>query len=392
MPEDGQLAVPSWHLITGEYPPQPGGVSDYTQLLARALSDSGACVHIWAPGTKILRSDGRAIVHSLPDFGATGLRSLSKGLKAVSGPKRLLIQYAASALGFYGMNVGFALWLASWGSDEVWVHFHEVAYAFAWQQRPQRNVLAAVEWWMAQLAAGRADRVFISIPGWRRQLGRHAERAEVLPIPSNIPVEVRLEDIEAIRARLGPGPLVGHFGTYGTLIGNLLRPVVADILEIARDARFLLLGRGGLEFATRLASTHPALASRLVAPGVLTANELSNHLSVCDVLVQPYPDGISGRRTSAMAGLALGKSMVTTTGHLTEDEWASSGAVMLVPVNESNNIVSAVLRLLAAPSQREALGTRARSWYTEHFSIAHSLGVLGCPRTSDKVEPCRNAH
>jgi glycosyltransferase involved in cell wall biosynthesis len=390
MPEHGQ-SVPSWHLITGEYPPQPGGVSDYTQQLARALSDSGECVHIWAPGTKS-RSDGRATIHSLPDFGAAGLHTLSKGLRAVPGPRRLLIQYAASALGFYGMNLGFAFWLASWGTDEVWVHFHEVAYAFAWQQRPQRNVLAAVEWWMAQLAAGRADRVFISIPGWRRQLGRHAERAEVLPIPSNMPGEVRQEDIEAIRTRLGPGPLVGHFGTYSPLIGDLLRPVVADILEIARDARFLLLGRGGAEFAKKLTSTHPALGSRLVAPGALTADELSIHLSTCDVLVQPYPDGISGRRTSAMAGLALGKAMVTTTGHLTEDEWASSGAVMLVPVDELNHIASAVARLLAAPSQREALGKRARSWYAEHFSIGHSLDMLRFPRRSGKVESWPSAH
>ena len=30
-----------WHVITGEYPPQPGGVSDYSRLVARRLAAEG---------------------------------------------------------------------------------------------------------------------------------------------------------------------------------------------------------------------------------------------------------------------------------------------------------------------------------------------------------------
>jgi hypothetical protein len=30
-----KLLMLRWHIITGEYPPQPGGVSDYTRLVAR---------------------------------------------------------------------------------------------------------------------------------------------------------------------------------------------------------------------------------------------------------------------------------------------------------------------------------------------------------------------
>ena len=35
-----------WHLITGEYPPQPGGVSDYTRFLASGLADAGETVAV----------------------------------------------------------------------------------------------------------------------------------------------------------------------------------------------------------------------------------------------------------------------------------------------------------------------------------------------------------
>src|SRR5579883_195141 len=37
----------AWHLITCEYPPQIGGVSDYTFLMARELARAGEEVHVW---------------------------------------------------------------------------------------------------------------------------------------------------------------------------------------------------------------------------------------------------------------------------------------------------------------------------------------------------------
>src|SRR5579862_6625194 len=38
-----------WHIITPEYPPQTGGVSDYTRLVAEGLAEKGDVVHVWCP-------------------------------------------------------------------------------------------------------------------------------------------------------------------------------------------------------------------------------------------------------------------------------------------------------------------------------------------------------
>ena len=238
---------------------------------------------------------------------------------------------------------------------------------------------------MAQLVAGRAQRILISIPGWRRQLGRYAERAELLPIPSNVPSEVSSDEVKAVRALLGAAPLIGHFGTYGPSITSLLEPVAASVLTTARDARLLLLGRGGSEFAGLFASKHPELATRVFAPGSMDGTSVASHLAACDVALQPYPDGISGRRTSAMAGLALGKPVVTTTGHLTEREWLTSGAAVLVPVGQIDGVARAVLRLLSASAERETLGALARTWYQQRFSMIRTLEILGAQGASDRL-------
>src|SRR5262249_40199976 len=44
-----RLKRTAWHLITGAYPPQPGGVSDYTHLVASGLAEAGDMVHVWCP-------------------------------------------------------------------------------------------------------------------------------------------------------------------------------------------------------------------------------------------------------------------------------------------------------------------------------------------------------
>jgi hypothetical protein len=69
----------AWHIVTGEYPPANGGVSDYTRLVARGLAARGDEVHVWAPGTASgLVRDAGVEVHALPGmFGPRALRELA---------------------------------------------------------------------------------------------------------------------------------------------------------------------------------------------------------------------------------------------------------------------------------------------------------------------------
>ena len=39
-----------WHIIAPEYPPNTGGVGDYSKQLAINLRSAGDEVHVWCPG------------------------------------------------------------------------------------------------------------------------------------------------------------------------------------------------------------------------------------------------------------------------------------------------------------------------------------------------------
>jgi glycosyltransferase involved in cell wall biosynthesis len=181
-----------------------------------------------------------------------------------------------------------------------------------------------------------------------------------------------------IRARYAPpgGFLLGHFGTYGRHIAELLMASLSKLLRGGIHQAALLLGRGGDALREKLIDRHPDLTKRVHATGPLTAADLSRHLSACDVMIQPYPDGVSSRRTSLMVGLCHGLPIVTTLGHLTEPFWAETGVVALAPVGDAVAILEATERLLANPVERRRMGSAAKALYQERFDVGHTIAAL----------------
>ncbi len=380
--------VVRWHLITGGYPPNPGGVSDYTRLVARSLADSGEEVHVWAPVcSQESPRDAGVQVHRLPGhFGFLALEQLSRHLEQQPKPIRLLVQYVPHLYGWKAMNVPFCLWLSRQRRYKPWVMFHEVAFPISRQQKFRHNLLGHVTEFMAKTIARAANQIFVAIPSWEtkiRELAPETKEITWLPIPSNIQTEVDASEVAQTRtALLGNqhNSIIGHFGTYGTLISKMLSELLPRLLAEDKRRLALLLGRNGMQFAKQLGQRHPEFADQLSAPGELSSEKVATHLKACDLLIQPYPDGGTARRGSAMAGLALGMPIVTNQGHLTESIW-KNGLVALSPKPETEPMVVLAEQLLRDPQGRARIAEQARSGYRERFSTENTIRIL---RTTDR--------
>jgi hypothetical protein len=373
--------VTDWHIITGEYPPQPGGVSDYTRRVACGLVDAGDRVDVWAPPVDQPEcADPGVTVRRLPDrFGPRALRRLTRELDRQPAPRRLLVQYVPHAFGWKAANVPFCLWLQSRRQDSIWVMFHEVAFPFDRHQSVSRNALALVNRAMASIVASSAERAFVSIPGWRQMVQSmigDGKPVEWLPVPSSIPVVGNPTASASVRARYaGAQPLVGHFGTHGTAIRDMLDASIPPLVD-ASGCHVLLVGRRSDETQRELVARYPRLDGRVHGTGVLPDESVSLHVAACDLMLQPYPDGVSSRRTSAMVALSHGVPMVTTRGWLTEPLWEASGALELVHADDPGMLATAAARLLESTARREMLGARARDLYLSRFDMGHSIRAL----------------
>ena len=387
-----------WLLITGEYPPRQGGVGDYVRQIAIALAARGDEVHVWAPeSARGASADSGVELHPLPgDFTPRGLRALSRGLSRFPAPRRLFVQYVPHAYGYRAMNIPFCAWLAARRADRVWVMFHEVAFPWGRGRPLSHNVLGAVTRAMAWGVASRADQVLVSTGSWVERLrALHVRLGPVLalPIPSNLPLSLTPAEREAGRLTRpgGNGAIVlGHFGTYGASVTDVLGPALESLLLKDERRTALLLGRGGDVFMRGLAG-RPGLAGRVVAPGELPPREVAARLSACDLLLQPYPDGITCRRTSAMAGIGLGLPVVTNAGELTEPLWRQLGPVALADRPDAGALAARAETLLASPEERARLGGRAREVYAEHLSIERNVEELLRLATAETAEAAGRA-
>jgi hypothetical protein len=108
----------------------------------------------------------------------------------------------------------------------------------------------------------------------------------------------------------------------------------------------------------------------------VNSDELARHVAACDVLLQPFPDGVSSRRTSVMAGMKLRVPVVTTRGRLTEPLWNTTAVVKLAEVGDSRGFVAHATALMSAPDDRMRLAEAARTMYDKDFAIGRTVRAL----------------
>ena len=383
------------HIITPEYPPQPGGVSDYTAQVAEALAQEGEEVHVWCPGTNAVSLSG-SHVHVHRDLGLVrpaDLSAIGEQLDRFPAPRRILVQYVPHGYGQRSMNVPFCTWLwqrVTRHGDTLEIMVHEAFLNFegSWRQYGA----ALIHRLMTVILLRGASRVWVSIPECERRwkfytFGRHGP-FQWLPVPSNIRVASDDGAICALRRRYAPegGLLLGHFGTYGLPVLSVLEPIIETIAREIPDLPLLLMGMNSQEFRKHFIEKHPTLESTLEATGPLDPESLSHHIAACDVMIQPYPDGATTRRTSLMIGLAHGKPIVTTASEVTEPLWAESAAVGITPSGDADAFVKLLRRLLWDPAERARMSRAAQKLYQERFDISHTVAALRPP--ASECVPC----
>jgi glycosyltransferase involved in cell wall biosynthesis len=372
---------PAWHLVTGEYPPVTGGVSAFTAAIARGLADASREVVVWTPGAgDELQEAGVRVRHLAGGWTSNGFRAVDTALDGERRPRILFVQWVPHAFGRRSLNLAFCRWARRRArrGDRLVVMVHEPYLPFAGGIR--RRSAAAIHRLMLRQLLARAEWVWLSIPGWLPRVRRYVPAgvaAEWLPVPSSIAVAGNHAAVHAVRRRVaGAGLVVGHFGTFSRESRRCLDLIVPGVLAALPDARVLLIGRDSKDYAQDLARRVPGASERVVATGALSESNVSLYLQACDMLVQPYTDGASARRTTLMAALAHGRCILTTVGELSEAWWRESGAVEVAPAGRPELMIGTVASLAGDAGRRRLLERAARSMYESRFAVGHAVSRL----------------
>jgi glycosyltransferase involved in cell wall biosynthesis len=367
-----------WHIVTGEYPPQLGGVSDYTYQISQELAKGGEPVHVWSPATGLdIPQQDIAQVHALPRaFGWRWLRELDRRLRSYAGPRNILIQYVPHMYGWKSMNLAFCAWICMQRKHNVCVMFHEVAFPLQSGQRFRHRLLAVVHRMMASAILRSVRHSFTSTEPYLallRTLGNGKTPISMLRICSNIPQESYQAD--ARPASNDPSGLftVGIFSNFGSELRELLGPIIGHVLGNPKIA-IALLGPGE-ELRQSLAKQYPQAADRIRSTGHLHVTHVAGHMRNCDALLQVYPEGASAARGTLIAAMASGVPVVTSSGPAT-DKLLLDSKTMLFSGDSPQSIRAALERLIENPAMARELGIGAQHLYTEVFQPAVIVSTL----------------
>ncbi|HET7221147.1 MAG TPA: glycosyltransferase [Vicinamibacterales bacterium] len=390
-------AMRAWTILTPEYPPMCGGVGDYTAQVAAALAAAGDEVTVFTPPQPAEQSatPGVAVVTLGDTYGPASRAEIDRRLG--DRATTILVQYVPTAFGLKGANIPWCRWLLERserpGAD-VRVLFHEPYFDYGWKPLHQ-GPLSIVQRAMARILLRVGETTYLSTDSWRMRLRRYARDKErrrfvTLPIPSTIPraadgeaVHRTRQDLQGVRAASAP-MLVGHFGTYGTHVAPMLRPALVSLLLEDQTLIAVCAGAGSDAFVRAVVASQPALEGRIRGLGWTPPERTATVLAACDLMLQPFPDGVTTRRTSVMAALNNGRPVLTTTGHLTEPVWKQTCAVVMTAAADGHAFVAEARMLLATPPARRMVALQGELAYRNRFALEHTLAALRGERVSDE--------
>ncbi|MGI9147195.1 MAG: glycosyltransferase [Chloroflexota bacterium] len=349
--------------VSGEYPPDVGGVGDYTDRLRRALSVfEGRQSSLLSRG-RVRRWDVRALAWLLRTAPREGI---------------VHIQFQAGAFDLLGDVCLMPILLRRLRPGvRVVTTFHDtrVPYLFPKAGRLRRaavKLLAATS--HAVIAADERDLA------WLDGLSRHRH---LVPIGPNVVCEPGPGyDRAAFRRALGLDETtlaMVYFGLLNHSKGlNLLVETFELVLRQVPKARLLLLGgeTGASDptdrhTAARVRASLAGLGELTLRTGWLQPQALSRYLLAGDIAVLPYADGASPRRGSLLACAEHGLPIVSTQ----PASQAVASAVHAVPPN-APSLAAAVLEVAHDAALSQALRTSAAalaartSW--SHIAAAHA--------------------
>ncbi|MFM7322071.1 MAG: hypothetical protein ACKO5K_11185 [Armatimonadota bacterium] len=354
-------------IVAAALPPAIDGIGDYAATLARALAGR-ATVAVAADRERPCASiEG---VEILPAFDLRSPRGVETLPGVVAGwrPDWTILQYNPFSWGRRGFNPYLPMAMERIrraGTTRIGLMVHEryvplttAKYlAMSLWQRPQYRLLVRG-----------SDVLFCSTEPWMPELRALAPGRSIhlAPAGSGIP-RVEIPRSEA-RQRLGipEGTFVAGFFGFAHAskpLGHVASACQA-IAATGRDVRLLYIGLQ----PDIVRAAVPGM--EVIADGSLPAMEVSRRFAAMDLLLCPFVDGVSTRRTTLMTGLQHGIPTLGTVGEYTSPALAAEDdrSMRLVPCTDVHAFASAAVQLAESEVDRERIGAAGLRLFEADFA------------------------
>lgn len=350
------------------------GVRDHAELLAGALAREGLdCRLRW-----LVRRE-RSLGGARAEIGRWR-RGLAAEL-ARRRPDAVLLHYSVFSLSHRGVPLFAGPLLASLRRARIPVVtvLHEYAYpwrrgdwrALAWALTQRLALIQAMRLTSGALVAGDERARWLRSRSWLP-----ARRVLLAPVFSNLPPpRTRYEP-----PTQGGSAVLGLFGyAYQGAAITLVLDALRELRAGGADVCLTLLGAPGASSRAgeswRAQARTRGLQDALSFTGRLPAQELSDALAACAVLLFIDAAGPTPRKGTLAGSLASGRPVVALDGPQTWLEPVNQGALLLAP-STARGLAEAIAGLLEDPAAGAAVGSAGRAFAQSAMVLHRSADAV----------------
>ncbi len=348
------------------------GVRDHAVLLAGALRhENVSCSLHW------LWHDDHSITVERRQ-----IRDWARGLAAEldgAQPDALLLHYSVFAFSYRGLPVFVPSTMSALRALGIPLIAFLHEYAYPWHRAGVRGTVWASSQRALLFDVMRSSSAVVVTAAFRAEwlasrFWLPRRRVLVAPVFSNLPPP------SAEASPDGASEVIGLFGyAYEGAAISLVLDAVRLLTDRGAGVQLTLLGAPGRPSAAAeewlAAARTRGVAHLLHFSGTLSAQDLSDSLAACDVLLSAEPTGPTSRKTTLAASLASGRAVVALDGPLHWAELIASEAALVVPPTAAA-LADAVAGLLEDEDWRETVGARGKAFADQAMSVVRSAGVV----------------
>ena len=347
-------------LITGEFPPMPGGVGRFARVLAERMQQQGHEVHVLS---RAGCDSDRLPISVIRGWGLGSFAPIQAWMQKHRFDV-INLQFQTAA---YDMSP-FVHFLPAMAAAPFVTSFHDLRFPYLF---PKAGRLR--DWIVMQLAR-RSDGVITTNQEDNERL-RNLPNRTVIPIGSVILNRLGADyDRAQWRRRAGADEqtfLLGHFGFVKPFKGiSYLIEALANLCRSGHAVRLVLIGGrsntvdGGKDesYLRHLDERIRQLGlEKLVHwTGFLAEDEVAGWLRAVDLVTLPFLDGASYRRGSLIAACHYGCAILTTHAKIKTDAFRHGHNLWLIPSHSAAEIERGIAQLMRHPHQLNHLRQGAR--------------------------------
>lgn len=309
-------------LIVQALPPLHDAIGEYTHCLASELNSTNEVRVLTRCDFSPERIKGVEIIPCFSTAGRDRFSGLSRQLDSTQSDA-VVLQYNPFAWGKRGWAPDLIRALSRFKKKRpevaLGIMFHET---FMMNPGWRSWIMRLYQFRQFQQLIDLADLSLFSIENWALEQKRLHPKSRIvhLPVGANLP-ESNVDRM-ATRKELGIAEadfVCGVFG--GAHPSRMLAWIESATIQIANErpngSHVVFLHVGGETLDLKLGNIPFFRTGRLIAAKAADA------IATMDIMLNPFKDGISTRRGSAMAALQQGVPLLTTSGHATDSIWNS---------------------------------------------------------------------